>query len=58
MSFNVYVTSAKTFMEEFYRQLQKGQALGVAPLSRENTFRSIRHAFIRTSQTLTIGRCP
>jgi hypothetical protein len=25
-----YVTSAKTFMEEFYRQLQKGQALGVA----------------------------
>lgn len=30
MSFNVYVTSAKTFMEEFYRQLQKGQALGVA----------------------------
>jgi tetratricopeptide (TPR) repeat protein len=30
MSFNVYVTSAKTFMEEFYRQLQQGQALGVA----------------------------
>jgi tetratricopeptide (TPR) repeat protein len=30
MSFNVYVTSAKTFMEEFYGQLQKGQALSVA----------------------------
>ena len=30
MSFNVYVTSAKTFMEEFYGQLQKGQAFSVA----------------------------
>lgn len=30
MSFNVYVTSAKTFMEEFYSQLQRGQALSVA----------------------------
>ncbi len=30
MSFNVYVTSAKTFMEEFYEQLQKGQTFSVA----------------------------
>jgi tetratricopeptide (TPR) repeat protein len=30
MSFNVYVTSAKTFMEEFYGQLQKGQAFSAA----------------------------
>jgi tetratricopeptide (TPR) repeat protein len=30
MSFNVYVTSAKAFMEEFYGQLQKGQSLSIA----------------------------
>jgi hypothetical protein len=30
MNFNVYVTSAKTFMEEFYRQLQQGRPLSLA----------------------------
>jgi len=30
MSFNVYVASAKRFMEEFYRQLERGQTLNVA----------------------------
>ncbi len=30
MNFNVYVVSAKRFMEEFYRQLERGQTLSVA----------------------------
>jgi hypothetical protein len=30
MNFNVYVVSAKRFMEEFYRQLERGQVLSVA----------------------------
>ncbi len=30
MNFNVYVTSAKAFMEDFYRELQRGRPLGLA----------------------------
>ena len=58
MSFNVYVTSAKAFMEEFYGQLQKGQSLSIAAsLARKHL--SADHArFIKTLQTLMIGWCP
>jgi tetratricopeptide (TPR) repeat protein len=37
MNFNVYVVSARRFMEEFYRQLERGQTLSMAAsLARKN----------------------